>query len=155
METRIADRNKRQENNLFKKKLSILSIGGAIAFWMTSILTSLLPIAAEYRAVYSNWSIQTVWFGSLFAGLIFGCCVSYSLLRFFAKIPEKNLILRSVILSSVVFILAIVLIDVPMIFHASRDALPYFFIGVVFNGIRFLFLGITIGYLYRRFDSSI
>ena len=58
---------------LSKKNLLILTIGGAAAFWAATFVTSLLPIAAEYRAAFSNWRIQTVWIDSLFAGLIIGC----------------------------------------------------------------------------------
>jgi hypothetical protein len=151
----VTGRNKRQNPNEFSKKLFILTIAGVVAFWVTTIATSLLPIAAKYRAAFSNWSIQTVWIGSLPAGMIIACCVSYSLLRFFEKIPVKDPILKSVILSSIALFIAIILIDVPMIFHGSSNALYYFFIGVMFNTARFLFLGIVIGYLYKRLYSSV
>ena len=136
--------------------LSKLTIGGGVVFWATTIATSLLPIAAEYRAAYSNWSIQTVWVASLFVGVIIGCCVSYFLLRFFDKIPTKNPILKSVILSFIALVIAIILIDVPQSFLLPKlsDALYYFLIGVMFNGARFLFLGIVIGYLYKRLYGS-
>lgn len=150
METRAAGRSKRQMSYEFYKNLCKLTIGGGVAFWVATIATSLLPIAAEYRAAYSNWSIQTVWIASLLIGLIIGCCVSYSLLRFFERIPTKNPILKAVILSFVALIIATVLIDVPMSLHGSSDALYYFFIGVMFNAVRFLLLGLVIGSLYRR-----
>ena len=153
METRASDRSKRQTNE-FYKKLFKLTIGGGVVFWVTTILTSLLPIAAEYRAAFSNWSIQTVWVDSLFVGLIIGCFVSYFLLRFFDKIPTKNPILKSVILSFVALVIATILIDVPRSFHGPSDALYYFLIGVMFNLPRFLFLGIVIGYLYKRLYGS-
>jgi hypothetical protein len=85
-------------STILSKKLFILTIGGGVVFWATTIATSLLPIAAEYRAAFSNWNIQTVWVDSLFVGLIIGCGISYFLLRFFDKIPTKNPILKSVIL---------------------------------------------------------
>jgi glycopeptide antibiotics resistance protein len=134
----------------FYKKLFKLAIGGGVVFWVITIATSLLPIAAEYRAVYSNWSIQTVWVGSLPMGIIIGCCVSYFLLRFFDKIPTKNPILKSGILSFVVLVITITLIPVPPGFHGSGDALYWFLIGVMFNVARYLPLGIVIGYIYKR-----
>jgi len=140
----------RPKSFAFSKKLFILAIGGGLIFWVTSIATSLLPIAAEYRAAFSNWSIQTVWVGSILMGLIIGCCVSYIFLRFFDRIPAKSPILKSVILSSAALIIAIILIDVPMILHEPGAPLYYFFIGVMFNTVRFLFLGIAVGYLYKR-----
>ena len=153
METRASDPSKRQTNE-FYKKLFKLTIGGGVVFWVTTIITSLLPIAAEYRAAFSNWSIQTVWVDSLFVGLIIGCLVSYFLLRFFDKIPTKNPILKSMILSFIALVIVTILIDVPRSLHGSGDALYYFLIGAMFNLTRFLFLGIVIGYLYKRLYGS-
>ena len=34
------------------KKVFKLTIAGGLVFWATTIATSLLPIAAEYRAAY-------------------------------------------------------------------------------------------------------
>jgi hypothetical protein len=152
-ENRAMGHSRRQRPYEFRKKLCKLTIAGGFAFWVTTIATSLLPIAAKYRAAFSNWSMQTVLIGSLFAGIVIGCCVSYSLLRFFAKIPAKNPILISVILSSISLVIAIILIDIPMILHVSSGTLYYFFVGVVFNAVRFLLLGITVGYLYKRLYS--
>jgi hypothetical protein len=138
---------------ILSKKLFILTIGGGMVFWATTIATSLLPIAAEYRAAYSNWSIQTVWVGSLLMGLIIGYCVSYILLRYFDTIPSKNPILKSGIISFIALIIAVILIDVPISFFGrsnSSAALYYFLIGVMFNATRFLLLGIVIGYLYNE-----
>ena len=80
---------------ILSKKLFKLTVAGGLVFWVTTLATSLLPIAAEYRAAYSNWSIQTVWVTSFFMGMIIGYCVSYFLLRYFDKIPSKNPILKS------------------------------------------------------------
>jgi hypothetical protein len=133
-------------------KALILTIGGGVVFWLTTIATSLLPIAAEYRAAYSNWSIQTVWVDSLPAGMIIGGCVSYSLLRLFEKIPTKNPMLESAIRGFVALVIATILIDVPRCFllPGPSDALHYFLIGIMLNAPRFLFLGLAIGYLYKR-----
>jgi NhaP-type Na+/H+ or K+/H+ antiporter len=136
----------------FKMNLLRLTVGGGVVFWAITIATSLLPIAAEYRAAYSNWSTQTVWVASLPMGMIIGCCVSYFLLRHFDRIPTKSPIPRSVTLSFIALIIAVVLIDVPQSFLHPRpgDALYYFLIGVAFNVARFFSLGIAIGYLYGR-----
>jgi Na+/phosphate symporter len=140
-------------STILSKKLFKLTIAGGLVFWATTIATSLLPIAAEYRAAYSNWSIQTVWVTSLLMGMIIGYCVSYFLLRYFDKIPSKNPILKSGIISFIVLIIVVILIDVPQSFFGMRnsfDALYYFLIGVMFNIARFLLLGIVIGYLYNE-----
>ncbi|CAG0949396.1 hypothetical protein ANRL3_00118 [Anaerolineae bacterium] len=132
------------------KKLFILTLGGGVVFWVTTIAISLLPIAAEYRSAFSKASIQTVWVASLPAGLIIGCCVSYSLLRFFDKIPTKDPILKSVIISLIVLVIITILNLVPHSYLGQRDVMQYFFIGIMLDAPRFLFLGIVIGYLYRR-----
>ena len=149
MKTRAIDQGKRQKPFEFCRELFRLTMGGGAVFWLTTIATSLLPVAARYRAAFSNWSIQAVWIGSLLVGMIIGCCVSYSLLRFQAKIPAKDPILKAVILSAFMLVIALALVDAPMIFRGSGDALYYFLIGVVFNITRFLFLGIAIGCLHK------
>jgi hypothetical protein len=132
------------------RKVVILAIVGGLAFWAISIATSLLPIAADYRAV--RWSAETVWVGSLPAGMIIGFFVSFFLLRFFDKIPTKNPILRSVILSFIALIIGTILLEAPASFRTS-DALYYFLFGTMLNLPRFLFVGIVIGYLYDRFNK--
>jgi hypothetical protein len=145
-------------STILSKKVFKLTIAGGLVFWATTIATSLLPIAAEYRAAYSNWSMQTVWVTSLFMGMIIGYCVSYFLLRYFDKIPSKNPILKSVMISSIALIIAVIVIDVPQSFFGMRNsfnALYYFLIGVLFNIARFLLLGIVIGYLYNDRTHSL
>jgi len=115
MDTRATNQSKKQKSLKFNKTQIKLMIGGGAVFWVTTIATSLLPIAAEYRATFSNWSIQTVWVASLPMGMMIGCCVSYFLLRFFKKIPARDPILKSVILSSIALVIAVILIDIPMI----------------------------------------
>jgi hypothetical protein len=156
METQIKIRSLQQASTGFFKKLCILTLGGGIAFWATTIATSLLPIAAQYRAAFSNWSVQTVWVASLFMGMLIACVVSYSLLRLLEKLPAMNPILESVGISCIALVIAIILIDVPTSFHGPLDdrVIYYFFIGVIFNIVRFLFLGAVIGYIYKRLHVS-
>jgi hypothetical protein len=131
-----------------------LGVAGGLAFWVATIAISLLPIAAEYRSAFSKANIQMVWAASLPAGLIIGCCVSYSLLRFFDKIPTKNPILKSVIISLIALVTTTILNLVPHSFLGQRDILHYFFIGIMLDAPRFLFLGIVIGYLYKRLHKG-
>jgi hypothetical protein len=133
-----------------------LALGGGVVFWATTVATSLLPIAAEYRAAYSNWSLQTVWVDSLLAGLIIGGGVSYAFLRLFEKIPTRNPLLKSVLLGCAALALATLLIDVPRSFllPGPQEALRYFLIGLLLNAPRFLLLGLGVGYLYKRLYGS-
>jgi hypothetical protein len=140
------------------KEMTILTIAGGLAFWVANFAIARTPIAAEYRAALSI-SYFPMLLESLLGGLMIGFCVSYFLLRFFDKMPKKNPILKSVILSFIVLIIVTMLIEVPAKFlTTTSDALHYFLIGTMFNVLRFLALGIVIGYLYRRlykgFDPS-
>jgi branched-subunit amino acid ABC-type transport system permease component len=133
------------------RRTPMMALGGGLAFWVVNLAISLTPIAAEYRAALSI-SYFPMLLEALLGGLIIGFCVSYFLLRFFDKIPTENPILKSVTLSSVVFIIVTALIEVPAKFVTTTpDALRYFLIGTTFNGLRILALGVAIGYLYGRF----
>jgi len=148
METPATSRSKQQTSHEFYKKLFKLTIGGGVVFWAITFAFSLLPIAAEFRAALNISYIQMVLVESVLGGMIISCCLSFFLLRFFDKIPTKNPILKSVILSFVALVIVLILVQVA----ASRtsDALHIFLIGVVGNVPRFLFVGIVIGYLYKR-----
>ena len=136
------------------KEMTILVVAGGLGFWVANFAISLTPIAAEYRAALSI-SYFPMLLESLLGGLIVGFCVSYFLLRFFDKIPTKNPILKSVILSFIVLIVLTLLIEVPSKFLApTSDALRYFLIGTMFNVIRILALGIGIGYLYDKLNGG-
>ena len=134
------------------RKVVILAVVGGLAFWVTNFAISLTPIAAEYRAALSISYLPMI-VASLIGGLIIGFFVSYFLLRFFDKIPTKNPILKSVILGFIALVIVMILIEVPASLRTS-DALYWFLIGVIFNVPRFFFLGIGIGYLYKRLYES-
>ena len=149
METPTTDRSKRQTSY---KKLFKLTIVGGVVFWAVTFPFSLLPIAAVFRAALSISYVQMILVESVLGGMIISCGVSYFLLRFFNKIPTKNPILKSVILSFVVYVIVIILLGVA----ASRtsDTLNIFLIGVTLNIPRFLLVGIVIGYLFKRLYGS-
>ena len=135
------------------KKPAILVIAGGLAFWVANFAISRTPIAAEYRAALSI-SYFPMLLESLLGGLMIGCCVSYFLLRFFDKIPTKNPIMKSVILTFIVLALVTILIGGPSNFLATGDVFRYFLISTIFNILRFLALGTGIGYVYRRLDKG-
>ena len=122
---------------------------GGLAFWAISIATSLFPITVDYRA--ARWSAETVWVGSLPAGMIIGFFVSFFLLRFFDKIPTKNPILKALILSFV----AIVIIEVLSTLVNPNNASVYLLIDTGMNLPRFLALGIVVGHLYDKLNGSV
>lgn len=141
------------QSKVIRKNVFVLTVVGGLAFWLANFAISRTPIAAEYRTALSI-SYYPMLVQSLIAGLIIGFCVSYFLLRFFDKIPTKNAILKSVILSFIVLIIVTILIGGPSSFLTPNDPLRYFLIGALFNVLRILALGIGIGYLYKRLYGS-
>jgi hypothetical protein len=139
-------------STILSKKLFKLTIGGGVAFWTFTVAFSLLPMMAEFRAALSISYISGAIVEPLLGGMIISFCISYFLLRFFDKIPTKNPILKSVMLSFVALGIVFILLGVA----ASRtsDALHVFLIGVMLNIPRFLFFGMVIGYLYKRLYGS-
>jgi hypothetical protein len=132
------------------KHLPKLALAGGVAFWATSFATSLLPIAAEYRAALSISYVPMVLVESLAGGLIVGLLVSFFLLRLYEALPTESPMLKAEILS----VLALVLLTIVTWGAGSlaepSDASRYFLIGTVLNLPRFLALGIAVGYFYKR-----
>ena len=102
----------------FWGRTAILTIAGGAAFWLSNFAISRTPIAAEYRAALSI-SYYPMLLESLIGGLIIGFWVSYPLLRFFERIPEKDPIMKSVILSSAVLVIVTILLGGPSSFYAQ------------------------------------
>ena len=135
-------------------RTAILTIAGGAAFWLANFAISRTSIAAEYRAAMSI-SYYPMLLESLIGGLIIGLWVSYPLLRFFERIPAKDPILKSVILSSAVLVIVTILLGGPSSFYATNNVLRYFIMGTIFNVIRITALGIAIGYVCKRQYSEI
>jgi hypothetical protein len=135
------------------KKTFVPAIGGGAGFWAANFAISRTPIAAEYRAALSI-SYLPMLLESLVGGLIIGFCVSYSLLRFFDRIPTKTPILKSVILSFIVLVIVTILLQCPANSLTTSDVLRYFLIGTMFNVLRILALGMVVGYLYDKLNGG-
>jgi len=142
-----------QMKSFWRKVLSLAIVGG-LGFWVANFTISLTPIAAEYRSALSI-SYFPMLLEALLGGLVIGFCNSFFLLRFFDKIPTKNPVSKSVILSFILLILVTILIGNPSSFRATSDVWRYFAIGTLFNIIRILALGLGIGYWCRRLCKGI
>src|SRR3989304_1027615 len=150
MEPQATDRTNRQTSDEFSKKLIKLTLAGGVAFWIVDFAIALSPISAEYMAAFSISSLPLALVEALVGGMIIACFVSFFLLRFFDKIPIKNPILKSVILSFA----AIVVIEVLSTFGNPSNAYVYLLIDTVMNIPRILALGIVVGYLYKKLHGS-
>jgi fructose-specific phosphotransferase system IIC component len=130
-----------------------MAIAGGLAFWVANFVISRTAIAAEYRAALSISYIPML-LESLVGGLVIGFFVAFVLFHFFDRIPAKDPILKSIILSLVALIFFTVAFEVPGTFLSSvNDAMRYFLIGTVFNAVRILALGVVIGFLCDRIGT--
>ena len=148
----LADKKMSGSKGLWKK-VFVLTLVGGLAFWLANFAISRTAIAAEYRAAMSI-SYNPMLLESLIGGLIIGLWVSYPLLRFFDRIPVKDPILKSILLSSLVLVIVTILLGGPSSFFATGDVLRYFLIGTIFNFVRILALGVGIGWLYKRLHGG-
>ena len=131
------------------RKVVVLALVGGLAFWLTNFAISRTLIAAEYRAALSI-SYYPMLLEALIGGLIIGVWVSYFLLRFYDWIPAKNPMLKSVSVSLIVLVIVTISIGNPSSFKETNDVLRYFTIGTIFNFIRILALGVTVGYVCKK-----
>ena len=131
------------------KKVLVLTLAGGLAFWLANFAISRTAIAADYRAAMSI-SYYPMLLESLIGGLIIGLWVSYPMVRFYNRIPVKDPIHKSVLLSSLVLVIVTVVFGGPSSFFATNNVLRYFIIGTAFNVIRITVLGIAIGYVCKR-----
>ena len=131
-----------------------LAVAGGLAFWVANFAISRTAIAAEYRAALSI-SYLPMLVESLIGGLIIGACIAFVLLRFFDKIPTKNSILKSSILSLIALVFFTVVFEAPGTFlTAMNDPMRYFLIGTMINVARIIALGLVIGYLCGRINGN-
>ncbi len=137
----------------FWGRTAILTFAGGAAFWLSNFAISRTPIAAEFRSALSI-SYYPMLFEALIGGMLIGFCVSDFLLRFFDKVPTDNPTLKSIILSIIVLIIVTITIGGPSSFLSTGNILRYFLIGTLFNIIRFLALGISIGFVYDKVNGG-
>ena len=130
--------------------LSKLALAGGVAFWATNFLTSLLPIAAEYRAALSISYLPMVLFESSVAGLVVGLLVSFFLLRFYETLPTQSPMLKAAFLSVVALVVLTIVTWAAGGLGGPSDASGYFLLGTLLNIPRFLALGIAVGYFHKR-----
>jgi cytosine/uracil/thiamine/allantoin permease len=132
-----------------KVAVAKLTIGGGMVFWAVTLASSLLPVAGQFRNALSIPHILVL-VASLPAGLFIALCVSYCLVRYYDKVPTKSAIQKSVILSIVV----LVIIEAGITLTRLSDTLYYIAVGAALDVVRFLFLGVSVGYLYMRLYGS-
>jgi dolichyl-phosphate-mannose--protein O-mannosyl transferase len=133
--------------------LSKLALVGGVAFWAANFATSLLPIAAEYRAALSIAYLPMVLVESLVAGLIVGLLVSFFLLRLYDRLPTESPMLKATLLSFVALVVLTIVTRAAGSLGGPSDASGYFLVGTLLNTPRFLALGIAVGYFHKRWAT--
>jgi hypothetical protein len=132
------------------RRIAVLAVGGALAFWVANLAISVTPVAAEYRAALSIPYVPML-VAALAGGLVLGFAVSYGLVRHGARIPVTNPVLESMVLSLLVLVAVTVLVEVPAKFLTPMaNPVRYFLIGTSFNLVRILALGAVVGLLNGR-----
>jgi hypothetical protein len=130
--------------------LPTLTLAGGVAFWAANFATSLLPIAAEYRAARSIAYLPMVLVESLLGGLIVGLVVSFFLLRLYDTLPTESPTLKATLLSIVALVVVTIVTWAAGSLGGPSDSSQYLLVGTVLNIPRFLALGIAVGYFYKR-----
>ena len=121
------------------------AIAGAIAFWLAGTATRLILPSPPGLSPSPWFSV-----GRLFWSIIVGGSVSYYLIWYFDKIPSKNPIIKSVILSS----LALIMIDgLVMLFYLSNP-LNFFLLFVSYEAATFIVAGVVIGFVHVKLYGS-
>lgn len=131
-------------------QLPTLTIVGGVAFWAANFATSLLPVAAEYRAARSIAYLPMVLVESLAAGLVVGLLVSFFLLRLHDRLPTESPMLKATLLSFVALVVLTIVTWAAGSLGGPSDASRYFLMGMLLNIPRFLALGLAVGYFHKR-----
>jgi hypothetical protein len=143
-----------KNKKLILKKVFVLTLVGGLAFWLANFAISRTAIAADYRSAMSI-SYYPMLLESLVGGLIIGLWVSFLLLRFYKRIPTKDPVLKSVLLSSLVLVFVTIVLGGPSSFFATSNVVRYFTIGTVINVIRITALGLAIGYMCKSQQKQV
>jgi len=151
MQTSVTGQTTAQASREFLKKLLMLAAAGGAAFWITDFVMAVSPIASAYIAAFSISSLPVALVEALAGGLVIAFCVSFILLRFFDRIPGKNLIVKALILSFG----AMVIIEVLSALANPAHASVYLLLDTGMNAPRFLALGLVIGHLFDKQKGKI
>jgi branched-subunit amino acid ABC-type transport system permease component len=135
------------------RTIFLLTLSGGAAFWVANFCISLTPFAAGYRAAL-HISYVPMLIEALAGGLILGFCVSYFLVRFFDRLPNKSPIWKSLWVSFIVLAIVTLLFEVPAkFFTLINDPIHWFLAGLLINIIRLTALGLAVGYMYGKLNK--
>ena len=151
MQTSVTGQTTDQASREFLKKLLMLAAAGGAAFWITDFVMAVSPIASAYKAAFSISSLPVALVDALAGGLVIAFCGSFVLLRFIDRIPGKNTIHKSLILS----FSAMAIIEVLSALANPAHASIYLLLDTGMNVPRFLALGLMIGYVFDKQNRKV
>lgn len=127
----------------------ILTLSGGAAFWLTTLAISMTPIAADYRSALSIPYLPMLMEAAVGALVIAGA-VSLLLTRFPNRVPGSSPLPKAILLTVGALVLLTVLLDVPAKLGADlAQPAHWLLVATVFNTLRLLALGVTIGLVAR------
>lgn len=127
----------------------VLTLSGAVAFWLTNLAISMTPIAADYRSALSIPYVPMLLEAAV-GGLVVAAAVALLLTRFPDRVPDLGPLLKAVLLAVGALVLVTAVVEVPAKLGSDlAEPGHWLLVAMVFNTIRFLALGVTIGLIAR------
>jgi hypothetical protein len=125
------------------------ALAGAVAFWLANLVISLTPVAADYRSALSI-AYAPMLAEAAVGGLFVASGVALLLTRFADRVPGGGPVRRSLALAAMALVLLTVVLEVPSkLLTDVADRGHWLLLATVFNVIRVLALGLSIGLVTR------
>jgi hypothetical protein len=127
----------------------VAAIAGAAAFWLANLVISLTPAAAAYRSALSIRYVPML-IEAAVGGVVIAGAVAFLLTRFAGRFPGGGIVGKALLLALGALALLTVLLEVPAKLRSDvPDAGHWLLVATVFNTIRILALGVSIGLVTR------
>jgi hypothetical protein len=130
----------------------LLTLTGAGAFWSANLVISLTPVAADYRAALSIRYVAMLVEAAV-GGLLLAGVIALALTRWSVLVPRRGTVAPATLLSLAALVAVTALVEVPAKLGSGvDDAAHWLLVATVFNAIRILALGLSMGLVARLHD---
>ncbi|MGV1007276.1 MAG: hypothetical protein ACOYBY_01550 [Dermatophilaceae bacterium] len=127
----------------------IPALAGAASFWLANLVVSMTSVAAGYRSALSIPYVPML-VEAAAGGLVLAGAVALVLARYPQRVPGAGPLRKALLLALAAVVLLTVLVEVPSKLRSDLAEPGYWLaVATVFNAIRILALGVTIGLLTR------
>ena len=127
----------------------VLALSGAAAFWLTNVVLSMTPVAAGYRSALSIPYVPML-LEAAAGGLVVAGPVALLIAQFPDRVPGSGPLRKAMLLAVGALVLLTVLVEVPSkLLSGVADPGHWLLVATVFNAIRLVALGVTIGLITR------